>query len=562
MKLSSTQGRTACLGLFLLLGVGGCAPADDAETPSALAQARQAIRGGQPDSEHTSVVGILIGSGWQQAGCTGSLIAPNLVLTAHHCVAPTPPGGVICGRATFGANYRPQDFEVTTRPYLGRQPYPVAEVITPPGVTDLCGGDIALLRLARNIPATESVPYTPRIDRQVAANERYDAVGYGEIGDGTGAGLRRIITGRQVICSGSTCARFGAPVRGSEWIGNDGVCQGDSGGPALDDQGRVLGALSRGGDGCSYPVYSGVFGWSDWLREQGARAADLGGYAPAAWVVSGASSQIDDADDDGVADGRDNCVNAANPEQGDLDGDGLGDACDDADGRDRGGRCAVCDACSNDADCTAGARCVDFGAGGVCTYDCSVGTCPGDTTCAEMSLVGGDKANVCINGDAWDVGVCHADFVCGGPREAAPAEACRVCDACRADADCGAGGACLDFGAGNRCTVACGEDGACPGDSVCADVDGLQVCVAPGEAGVCPTQYSCGEAPAPGADGGEPGGDGVMIDRNDPFAENDGILRSKSDDGCAAAPGRSGNPLPFAAFLVLGLGLAVRRRRG
>jgi hypothetical protein len=39
-----------------------------------------------------------------------------------------------------------------------------------------------------------------------------------------------------------------------------------------------------------------------------------------------------DGDGDGVADARDNCVNAANPGQADGDGDGTGDACDSADG--------------------------------------------------------------------------------------------------------------------------------------------------------------------------------------------------------------------------------------
>ena len=46
--------------------------------------------------------------------------------------------------------------------------------------------------------------------------------------------------------------------------------------------------------------------------------------------VSGDAPPIgDDVDRDGVPDGEDNCIDIFNPDQGDIDGDGFGDACDD-----------------------------------------------------------------------------------------------------------------------------------------------------------------------------------------------------------------------------------------
>src|SRR5690606_17661478 len=39
---------------------------------------------------------------------------------------------------------------------------------------------------------------------------------------------------------------------------SEGACKGDSGGPALDDNGHVIGVLSRGAEGCDSPIYVGV----------------------------------------------------------------------------------------------------------------------------------------------------------------------------------------------------------------------------------------------------------------------------------------------------------------
>lgn len=205
----------------------------------------------------------------------------------------------------------------------------------------------------------------------MSAGQSFDAVGFGETGDGSGAGTRRMVTDRQVMCGGAECARFGV-VPNFEWIGSDGTCQGDSGGPALDDEGRVLGALSRGGEGCSNPVYSAVFGWSRWIREMGQYAATAGGYDAPGWVASDElGPPPPDTDGDGTRDPYDNCAEVANPQQHDLDADGRGDLCDQEDGRDGGGRCSICNGCETDEDCGPGAYCRQSGfRGNYCTVDC------------------------------------------------------------------------------------------------------------------------------------------------------------------------------------------------
>ncbi|MBV71856.1 MAG: hypothetical protein CMH52_11045 [Myxococcales bacterium] len=62
--------------------------------------------------------------------------------------------------------------------------------------------------------------------------------------------------------------------------------------------------------------------------------ADLGGdQGPIVMIDMAVDSGVDDEDGDGVPDGDDNCPSESNPDQLDLDDDGLGDVCDDdADG--------------------------------------------------------------------------------------------------------------------------------------------------------------------------------------------------------------------------------------
>lgn len=432
---------------ILTLGLGSCAPTVE------VASEEWAIVNGERTNMNEPAVVIVVN---RLGGlCSGSLIAPRVVLTAKHCVqgagasAPNDPAVFAIGvgdsirglSATFNA----------------------ASIWTTPGayandgrLTGLVGIDVALITLQREATGVTPLNVYRGHPREVLG-QPVRAVGFGQTPAGS-TGVKYRVTTQINSIDGSI---LGTPPA---------TCQGDSGGPLITEDNHVVGVTSFGTGSCGGGGFNGYNRVDIFLEDIDRVLMETGiCTGSAVEICNGMDDDCDDEVDEGCQELGEECSNDDECVSGRCEDTPTGMLCTtDCDPLRPYLGCAPGMYCAQTAGCEG--RCLPGAAG----TGANGSTCTEDTDCESLfcaSLLGELR---CLSSCRGGENMCFDGEDC-----AAPAGGCGVCtgentfaepaglgEACTDDAGCSSG-TCLTELSDSYCSASCSDDSECPATFHC-----------------------------------------------------------------------------------------------
>jgi hypothetical protein len=284
---------------MLALALSRCT---DPKEGDAVGTSPEAILGGDTITALDSPILYLSGP---EGGCTATLVAPNLVVTARHCVAQTTDGPFSCttagdlvmtgtGAGQIGADDPPSSLsfftnaQVVAGTVFSGAPAAVGAHTISTNTPTSCRDDLAFVVLKEAIVGVSIARV--RIDSRTSMGEVVSVWGYGLTSQVKDPLAQRVRRNAQIVGVGPdvpVSTTQAAPVRAVRLGPDDITCAGDSGGPVTSAAtGAIIAIASLGNEPNRNSPTCTNYGSPD---TTGPRLAAYVGLAQSAFAAAGAS---------------------------------------------------------------------------------------------------------------------------------------------------------------------------------------------------------------------------------------------------------------------------------